>query len=143
MAQAIGGQSLPSGAPPSGLSSAPLGPGLIAYSLPAPGPGLQTNGVASTTLPGQGGGTEPAVLENLSLTLSAAEHPLATAILNAFVDNEDRDVCSANGSSPLAEWPTTPRPLRGVRALVECILGDALGIVALVGERQPPESIVQ
>ncbi len=107
VAQAIGAQSLPPESPPSGLSSDVLGPGLIAYSLPDPLFGVQANGVALTTLPGQDNDTVAAVFENLSLTLSANEHSLATVILNAFLDSEDRYVCSAVGS------PTLPLLLQG------------------------------
>ena len=91
--------------PPAGLSSDTLGPGLIAYSLPDPEPGLQINGVAFTTLPGQGNGTEQAVFENLSLTLPASEHALATVILNALAKNVDRYLCS--GSSGTAASSTS------------------------------------
>lgn len=62
----------------------------------------------------QAGGTVPAVFENLTLTRQAAEHALATAILNAFVNNEDLYLCQAkstDGETPptsllLAEGPT-------------------------------------
>lgn len=92
------GQGVVFSTPVPGLVTDNLGPGLIAYSRPASVPTLQTNGVALTTLPGQDNDTVAAVFENLSLTLSATEHPLATVILNAFLDNEDRYVCSAVGS---------------------------------------------
>lgn len=89
-----------SASPPAGLTSETLGPGLIDYSAPVPEVGYQSNGVAFTTLPGQDNETVPAVFEKLGLTFPAAEHPLAEVILDAFVDNEDRYVCSGTGSSP-------------------------------------------
>ncbi len=95
VAQAIGGQSLPSASPPPGFSSDALGTGLIAYSFSDPLPGFQTNGVAFTNLPGASNGSP--IFENLTLTLPTDEHSLATMILNEFVNNGDLYLCHPSG----------------------------------------------
>lgn len=83
VARAIGGTGQVAESPPAGLTSVPLGSGIMAYSLPNSAGGLQTNGVAYTNLPSAAASVP--VFENLSLTLPETEHPLATVILNAFV----------------------------------------------------------
>jgi hypothetical protein len=86
----------PASSPAAGLQTELLAPGLIGYRLPDAQPGLEMNGVAYTNLPAS---TDTPIFENLLVTLPAAEHPLATAILNALVSNQDRYVCASGAPS--------------------------------------------
>ena len=80
-----------------GLQTEPLAAGLIGYSLPASLPGDQVEGVAYTNLPAA---TTDPIFDSLELTLPAAEHPLATVLLNALVANQDRYLCPSGSVSP-------------------------------------------